>query len=309
MAKAKEISELDCSSDALDGAVKVLRVRFEEITELHKSSDFSDVDLIHDLRVAARRLRSAMRDFIPLLQKEIFKEIKKDLKKISDALGKVRDEDVAILALEKLQTEAEAEITKAQIETFLQERKYSRKIAQSELEEILTIEKINDLQESFSAKLDETINSSQSNKIISFKEFGQTVIAQNLQEFEDLSSSLYEPFDTDKLHQLRLSAKRLRYSMKIFVGCFDEEAKYFAKKVSKMQTFLGDTHDCDEWIKNLFLPLREQNDSLDKNKREALIWLSSKFFERRNKEFTSALKLWSDWQADYFLARLKAMTL
>jgi CHAD domain-containing protein len=307
MAKAKNIEGLDCSADALEGAAKVLRVRFKEIADLYQnSSDLSDIDLIHDLRVATRRLRSALRDFMPLLEKESFNSIKKELKKISDALGKVRDEDVAIVALEELQNEAESEEIKEEIKFFLQLWNDSRERARADLAEIFTIEIIDELEKHLAAKLDKHSHSENS---IEFKEFGKNVIKKNLQKFEDLTSSLYTPFETENLHQLRLRAKRLRYAMKIFAVCLEDEAKEFAKKISKMQTFLGDTHDCDEWIESLLSILREQDDSLDQNKRDALIWLTAKFSERRTQNYTSALKLWSDWKSEYFLARLKAMTL
>jgi CHAD domain-containing protein len=308
MAKAKEIIGLDCSTDALEGAAKVLRARFDEIIDLQRTSaQLSDVELIHDLRVATRRLRSALRDFMPLLEKESFQKIKKDLKEISDALGQVRDEDVAIESLEKLQEGAKSGAINEQIKAFIQERKSLREAARLESAENFTIEKFIELQEAFSAKIDKTFHSKDSTERVSFKEFGKLVLAKNLREFEDLSSALYQPFETYLLHRLRISAKRLRYAINVFAVCWDEELNDFAKPVAKMQSFLGDTHDCDDWIK--FLVLHEENNGLDRNKREMLHWLLSKFFERRNKRYLSALRLWSDWQADYFLARLKAMTL
>jgi CHAD domain-containing protein len=306
MAKAQEITELDCSTDALEGAAKVLRVRFKEIVELYQTSaDFSDVDLIHDLRVATRRLRSALRDFAPLLEKTSFKLIKKDLKKIADALGKVRDEDVAVGALEKLLAESESVAIKEEIEILLQKRKTWRETAQAKLTERFTGKKIDDLRKGFAEKLDKTLHSKKPQ--ISFKEFGKSVIDKNLREFENLLSALYSPFEVDELHRLRLRAKRLRYALKIFAACWEDECKQFAKKISEMQTLLGDLHDCDEWIENLLVQLREEN--LEKEKRETLIHLSFVFLERRTKNYTAALQLWSDWQAEYFLSGLKTMTL
>lgn len=307
MAKAKKIEGLDCLADALEGVKNVLRVRFEEIAELYQtSSDFSDIDLIHDLRVATRRLRSALRDFMPLLEKESFNHIKREVKKIADALGKVRDEDVAIEALKNLQAEAENETLKEEIEFFLRSRKEFRGTAQLELSDIFNTDKIAELEKQLTVTLDKQLSSKNTTN---FKEFGKSVINKNLQKFEDLALSLYTPFETENLHQLRLRAKRLRYAMKIFAVCLEEEAKQFAKKVSKMQTFLGDTHDCDEWIESLLSILRQQESSLDQSKRDALIWLVAEFSKRRNENYISALKLWSDWQSEYFLARLKAMTL
>jgi CHAD domain-containing protein len=159
MAKAKEIIGLDCSAPALEGAAKVLRTRLDEFIELYRaSSDFSGLDLIHDLRVASRRLRSALRDFAPLLNKESFKEIKKDWKEVADALGQVRDQDVAIEALKMLQTETESESLKEQLGLLIEEYKAGRRTAQAELAAILTGERIAELREAFSAKLDAALD-------------------------------------------------------------------------------------------------------------------------------------------------------
>jgi len=121
MAKAKEITGLDCAGGALEWAAEVLRVRFDEIIDLRGAAlDFSDIEGVHGMRVATRRLRSALRDFMPLMNKRPSKRIRRELKQIADALGAVRDQDVAIVALEDLRAGAENELIKAGIERFLQ---------------------------------------------------------------------------------------------------------------------------------------------------------------------------------------------
>ncbi len=60
MAKAKEIAGLDCAADALNWAAEVLRVRFDEVVGLRGAAlDFSDIEGVHAMRVATKRLRSA----------------------------------------------------------------------------------------------------------------------------------------------------------------------------------------------------------------------------------------------------------
>src|SRR4028119_1539175 len=138
MAKAKEITGLDCAADALEWAAEVLRVRFDEIVSLRDAAlDFSDIEGVHSMRVATRRLRSAMRDFMPLMDKRPSKRLRKELKQLADALGTVRDQDVAIVALEELQAEAETEAIKAGIGNFLTERNGRRETAQRDLTEVL----------------------------------------------------------------------------------------------------------------------------------------------------------------------------
>lgn len=46
-------------------------------------------------------------------------------------------------------------------------------------------------------------------------------------------------------HDLRIAAKRLRYVLEIFASCLGGEAKAARDAVKRLQSVLGDLHDCD----------------------------------------------------------------
>src|SRR3712207_3814458 len=132
MAKAREIVGLDCSASVTDWTREVLRVRFEEIVEKRQAAlDFSDIEGVHDMRVATRRLRSALKDFLPFLHKRSLKRVRRDLKTVADALGAVRDDDVAMAALEKFRNEADSDELKQGIDQLLAERGEQREKARA----------------------------------------------------------------------------------------------------------------------------------------------------------------------------------
>ena len=82
----------------------VLATRFQEMQGFHDAAlDFSDPEGVHSMRVASRRLRSALRDFMPYIRRRDLTSLLKQTKSIAAALGEVRDQDVAIEALEKCQ--------------------------------------------------------------------------------------------------------------------------------------------------------------------------------------------------------------
>lgn len=58
-----------------------------------------EVESVHDMRVAIRRLRVALSNFAVCLPKEDRKSLRSHLKHLADALGGVRDLDVMIEAL------------------------------------------------------------------------------------------------------------------------------------------------------------------------------------------------------------------
>src|SRR2546422_2765716 len=57
---------------------------------------------IHDLRVAVKRFREAFGLFRPVLRKKTFRRHREWIEDLNDALGEVRDRDVALVQLEKL---------------------------------------------------------------------------------------------------------------------------------------------------------------------------------------------------------------
>jgi CHAD domain-containing protein len=59
------------------------------------------------------------------------------------------------------------------------------------------------------------------------------------------------PDNWHDLHQMRISAKRLRYSMELYQVCFDRHFKETIETIKMIQDFLGDIHDCDMMIEYL----------------------------------------------------------
>ncbi len=313
MAKAKEITGLDCTADALEWAATVMRVRFDEVIELRDAAlDFSEIEGVHRMRVATRRLRSALRDFLPLLKKRPLRKVRKRLKEIADALGAVRDQDVAILALEQLQAAAEidqiSEPIKEGIEKLLEERRAVRETAQMNLIQTLDADGLGKLHEVFTAALDKSVKKNKQKRFVSFNEAGRKVVAESLRELCDLGASVYEPFNVEKLHEMRIAAKRLRYAVELFTACWGERVAPFAARIADMQSFLGEVHDCDVWLDNLGARLRQrQNGAADGSQYNAAVWLLSEFVKTRTKNYRAALKLWSEWETTDFTERMQVV--
>jgi CHAD domain-containing protein len=314
MAKAKEITGLDCAADALEWAATVLRVRFDEVIELRGAAlDFSDIEGVHQMRVAARRLRSALRDFLPLMKRRPLRRVRKKLKEIADALGAVRDQDVAILALENLQSAAAIdqinEEIKEGIEKLLEERRRLREREQMNLIQVLDSGGLAKLQANFTAALDKAVRKRKRMRVISFNEAGREAVAASLRELCDLGASVYKPFNVEKLHEMRIAAKRLRYAVELFTACWGERVAPFAARIAEMQSFLGEVHDCDVWLENLSVRLRgRRNDAAaTTSEYKADVWLLSEFIKNRTKNYRAALKLWSEWEATDFTKNMRAI--
>jgi CHAD domain-containing protein len=101
MAKAREIPGLSTDLAYGEVAARVLEVRCQELIEHSENVlDTGDIERVHAMRVATRRLRAAIEIFRPCFPKSEGRRTLGEIKALADALGERRDRDVAIDALE-----------------------------------------------------------------------------------------------------------------------------------------------------------------------------------------------------------------
>jgi CHAD domain-containing protein len=94
MAKAVPAKELSAKMPSGIAAARILEAKLQEMEAFAEPALAGDVDGIHDLRVAAKRLREALRLFRPVLPKRRGRELTALVDRLNDSLGAVRDRDV-----------------------------------------------------------------------------------------------------------------------------------------------------------------------------------------------------------------------
>jgi CHAD domain-containing protein len=102
VAKARDIPLADAPT--FDEAARMaLQVRADEVFE-HASGvlDTNDIERVHAMRVATRRLRAVMEIFAPAFPKKPHRALLKEVKALADALGERRDPDVQIDAMARI---------------------------------------------------------------------------------------------------------------------------------------------------------------------------------------------------------------
>ncbi len=110
MAKAQEVPGLDREMTFREAAARSVELRAEELFA-HSGGvlDTDDIEGVHDMRVASRRLRAVLELFAPCFPKRELRSALKEVKRLADALGERRDPDVAIASLERIGAELSAE--------------------------------------------------------------------------------------------------------------------------------------------------------------------------------------------------------
>jgi CHAD domain-containing protein len=108
VAKAAEIDVEPFEPFAL-AAARIVRLRADELFgHAENVLDTSDIERVHDMRVASRRLRAVLEIFQPAFPAGDFKTVLRDVKALADALGERRDPDVHIEDMEAFEAAVQA---------------------------------------------------------------------------------------------------------------------------------------------------------------------------------------------------------
>jgi CHAD domain-containing protein len=314
MVKAKEIAGLDCEADAARGIPLVLNARFAEMIEFREAAlDANEIEGVHDMRVASRRVRSAVRDFLPYLSEANLSSAREELRGLGDALGRARNHDVASVALEEVRKEAPAGVSRF-VKSMARERRAQAAKERAALAGEISAERLTHLRDEFVEALRRALAAARRRKRgdrrpqdLSLRAVGREIIFVRWRELRRRCANLYHPFKVKKIHRARISAKRLRYALELFALCFGDSLKDLAKEVTKLQKSLGELHDCDDLIASFGAHLAGyiEGSSEDASERAALVWLMDHFVEQRTKHFRDALARWHEWETSGFEARLR----
>src|SRR2546429_447790 len=103
MAKPIQVAGLSRRTPVARTSTKVLRATLLDLLEkFPEARSGASEKGVHDLRVAVKRFREAFRLFRPILPKKTFRRHRDWIEDLNDALGEVRDRDVALARLHKL---------------------------------------------------------------------------------------------------------------------------------------------------------------------------------------------------------------
>ncbi len=103
MAKAREVPGLHAQLPYQEAAAATVRVRADELFDAQEGVlDTEDIERVHAMRVATRRLRAVLEIYRPCFDADRYRPVLRDVKALADALGARRDPDVQLEALSGL---------------------------------------------------------------------------------------------------------------------------------------------------------------------------------------------------------------
>ncbi|WP_069165847.1 CHAD domain-containing protein [Nocardia altamirensis] len=211
-------------------------------------------DSVHQMRVATRRLRSVLRSYRGLFQKDPVRAMGDELKWLAGVLGVARDAEVMADRFEKLlakhgaQGEHSAEERAAVTARLVTGEHEKYAAAHAAVLLALDSERYRRLREQLTDWRSEPPLRSSRAKVPAVDFFG-VVLERDRDRVEDLIRQETTVAATDRvelLHDIRKSAKRLRYSCEAAEPALGDAAGELGKNAKRLQTVLGDHRDAVE---------------------------------------------------------------
>jgi CHAD domain-containing protein len=220
----------------------------------------SDIEHIHRMRVSSRRLRSAMPLFINYFPNKKFRDWVSAIRGITRALGAARDTDVQIAYLQDFLSNLSDPRQKTGIRRLLLRLRQQREAFQTRVVRALDrLQKKGTLAE-LNAELGEFSSFDLGLEPVPSDLYllACRSIEKCLVDFLAHEQYISDPDNKYELHQMRICAKRLRYTQEIFAQLYQGKLQEHIDAVRKCQDLLGEIHDLDVWQLNLPIFLEEE---------------------------------------------------
>ena len=224
-------------------AALFVEAKLEEVSLHAEAATGGDVEGIHDMRVAVKRLREALRLFRRVLPRKRRRRVMLDVEEVNDALGRVRDPDVmmAHAAWVAEQDEGAREATDAASAVWVEAR-------QAALERLIEVhQRITD-SEQFEGRLRQLVSTAAKRhrgpNDLPLDAFAYLAVTASAERMRERLGQVGREGDPTALHRLRIAVKRLKYSIEPFrtlLPALDEAYR----PVADTQEALGLVHDFD----------------------------------------------------------------
>ena len=209
-----------------------------------------DIEGVHQMRVALRRLRSAFGLFEPLLQDSALQALLDDLRWLGAPLGRKRDLDVFISeTLNPLRSQADPPKRLQHLATILEDHRAAAQVA---LDSVLNAPRLAALRLQLARfvaaveALDAAAIADAESAAAPAARFAGALLRKRRNKVKALGSR-HDELDVPALHDLRIRAKKLRYAAEFFRPLYGhrKSARRFIAALAHLQDCLGMLNDAD----------------------------------------------------------------
>jgi CHAD domain-containing protein len=245
---AKRIKGLDPDMPAGEAAALILEAKAAKMFALEDAAaSGTDMDAVHDMRVASRRLRASMQIFEPLYRRKSFRRWYDMGRGVTKSLGKVRDADVFIDAFGRLtRKRGLSDGQRIAIAYIVGHRQGERMADVQRLNKRLAKMDLAGSRKGFSKFLHDHRKSPMVDAPLS--ELARDTVPVRLESVLGYLPAALIPENAEAQHAMRIEFKRLRYAIETLSPCFDERLDEILAVLKGFQDALGEIHDHDVFI-------------------------------------------------------------
>lgn len=206
----------------------------------------ADIEELHDMRVATRRMRAAFEVFENAFKPKVVRSLLRGLRASGRALGHVRDLDVFLEKAEHY-LESLPEEKRAGLAPLLEHWQADRQSARQELVAYLDSDAYQEFKERFlkfvatpGAGARRLENDPPEPRLVC--EVAPVLIYQRLAEARAFNAILHTA-SVEQFHLLRIEFKKLRYTLEYFREVLGPECRDVIQEIKALQDHLGDLND------------------------------------------------------------------
>ncbi len=242
-------------SYCLFGAKTLLKRLQDVVKEIDGVRKSEDIECIHDMRVATRRMRSALALFERCFPGRSSKKWNKEMRRVTRALGIARDADVQMDSLQEFLDSLAESRYRAGVRRLLLRLQQRRDGAQDKIIKAMDRLELSGVLDGMGKTLRQIRVHARMRHVDENSPYvyqqAYLAIAMRLENMLAYEIYVNQPERLEELHAMRIAAKRLRYTMEVFAPLYQDELKQQLKTARNVQTMLGDIHDCDVWVEYL----------------------------------------------------------
>ncbi|MFZ0181525.1 MAG: CHAD domain-containing protein [Methanoregula sp.] len=234
-----------------------------------------DIEHVHRMRVASRRLRAALPLFAECFPEKEYRLWLREIKKITRALGAARDTDVQIAFLKKYLKSQAAPIPQNvpvknpedtshsgdPLGTLLARLQKQRGILQKKVIAVLDELEHSQVLPSLRAACappTEIGKRKKRERYAGVLPVAAGRVGRRLQAIHQYEPFVHNPDAVFEHHALRIAAKKLRYTLEAYAPLYRRSLARPIARIKRLQDLLGDIHDCDVWIEQMSLAIVRQ---------------------------------------------------
>ncbi len=215
-----------------------------------------DIEAIHHARVASRRLRAALGMFRACWKPKQVNRWKKHFRRLSRNLSEARDHDVLIEFLASSLAAVSDRALVPGIACLLNHVERQRQWIQPRVLRAIDRFESRGVLKAMQEAVREILGEAGDAPFVASEcargQAGKSV-RKRLKRLVEEAAGLAEPEQYERHHAMRIAAKRLRYTLELARPVYSSELAgsdlaSTADAVKRLQTLLGEIHDCDVWV-------------------------------------------------------------